>query len=110
MLLFLIVFAFFTVSHLNRTVTCLINDKPYIIIIVIMKLMYFRWVQLNRMMITWIGGTKRLDFPGGIEQYGDVSLTEIVLVLGIKSYGPVIKCIKILWWWRCDSRDRWYGD
>lgn len=75
-----------------------------------MKLMYFRWFRINRMMISWIGGTKRLDFPGGIEQYGDVSLTEIVLVLGIKSYGPVIKCIKILWWWRCDSGDRWYGD
>lgn len=25
-----------------------------------MKLMYFRWFRLNRMMITWIGGTKRL--------------------------------------------------
>lgn len=25
-----------------------------------MKLMYFRWFRLNRMMITWIRGTKRL--------------------------------------------------
>lgn len=54
------IFPFFSALGIGIFTFVSINNKSYIVIIVIMKLMHFRWFRLNRMMITWIGGTKRL--------------------------------------------------